>query len=130
VRYAWHAMTRPLSHPGVASLTLPCILHALSDPVRLAIVRELLGCERGLSCTEAARRLKLAIPKSTGSHHYRVLREAGLIVSERHGTELTSRVRTEELEARYPGLLRSILEADARDLRDRAGRRRALRRAS
>jgi DNA-binding transcriptional ArsR family regulator len=120
-------MSRPLQHPGLASLTLAGILYALSDPVRLAIVRELLRCKEGLSCTAATERLNLAIPKSTGSHHYRVLREAGLIVSERHGTELTSRVRTEELESRFPGLLRAVLEAHERE--DAAARRGGRRRA-
>jgi len=119
-------MSRPLSHPGLSSVTLAGILHALSDPVRLAIVRELLRCGRGLNCTEAAQRLKLAIPKSTGSHHYRVLREAGLIASERHGTELTSRVRAAELEGRFPGLLDTIIDAYEKE---RPARRAAARRS-
>jgi DNA-binding transcriptional ArsR family regulator len=74
--------------------------------------------------TETTLKLKLAMPKSTCSQHYRILREAGLIVSERRGVDLSSRVRAAELEARFPGLLDSILksytkETARRDLRSR-----------
>lgn len=120
-------MSRPLAHPAVGSLTLAGILHALSDPVRLAIVRELLRSEGGLNCTEAAARLKMAMPKSTCSHHYRILREAGLIASERRGTELTSRVRGAELERRFPGLLRAILDASQAESAQAGRARRAAR---
>jgi predicted transcriptional regulator len=121
-------MSRPLAHPGVASMTIAGILYALSDPIRLAIVRELMRSASGLNCTETAGRLKTAMPKSTCSHHHRILREAGLIVSERHGTELTSRVRTEEIESRFPGLLQSVFTAYDKECA--SGARRALRRAS
>jgi DNA-binding transcriptional ArsR family regulator len=118
-------MNRALAHPPMSSVTLAGILHALADPVRLRIVRELAACEQGLSCTQTAARLKLATPKSTCSLHYRILREAGLLKCERHGTELTSRVRLAELEARFPGLLHSILESYDREAR--AGESRARR---
>ncbi len=127
MRYA-SRMSRPLAHPGVASMTIAGILYALSDPVRLAMVRELLRTAKGLNCTETACRLKVAMPKSTLSHHHRILRESGLIVSERHGTELTSRVRTEELESRFPGLLQSVI--DAYDKECALAARRGARRAS
>src|SRR5712675_1850455 len=80
-------------------------LHALSDPVRLGIVSKLLKAPAGMNCRETTLKLKLAMPKSTCSQHYRILREAGLIVSERKGVELSSHVRTAELETRFPGLL-------------------------
>jgi DNA-binding transcriptional ArsR family regulator len=64
-----------------------------------------------MNCTETTLKLNLAIPKSTCSQHYRILREAGLIVSERRGVDLSSRVRAAELETRFPGLLSSILKS-------------------
>jgi DNA-binding transcriptional ArsR family regulator len=85
-------------------VTVAGILHALSDPVRLGIVSKLLKTPAGMNCTETT-------PKSTCSQHYRILREAGLIVSERRGVDLSSRVRASELETRFPGLLASILKS-------------------
>lgn len=108
-------MARPLSHPHADDITVAGILHALADPVRLAIVGELMKSDEGMNCTETTARLDLAMPKSTCSQHYRVLREAGVIESERKGVELASRVRVRELEVRFPGLLQSILKAYKRD---------------
>jgi DNA-binding transcriptional ArsR family regulator len=106
-------MARPLTHPHIDEVTVAGILHALSDPVRLGIVNKLLSNPAGMNCTETTQKLKLklAMPKSTCSQHYRILREAGLIVSERRGVDLSSRVRAAELEARFPGLLASILKS-------------------
>jgi DNA-binding transcriptional ArsR family regulator len=108
-------MTRPLAHPNIEDVTVAGILHALADPVRLAIIGELLKAESGMNCTETTGKLEMAMPKSTCSQHYRILREAGLIESERKGVELTSRVRLKELEGRFPGLLQSILKAHERE---------------
>lgn len=102
---------RPLQHPPMKSVTLPGILYALSDPVRLAVVSELAKKEAGLSCVEMMARTKHDLPKSTCSQHYQILRESGLIVSERHGVELVSRLRRKELDARFPGLLAAVLKA-------------------
>jgi DNA-binding transcriptional ArsR family regulator len=104
-------MSRPLTHPHIDDVTVAGILHALSDPVRLGIVHKLLKTPAGMNCTETTSKLKLAMPKSTCSQHYRILREAGLIVCERRGVDLSSRVRAAELEARFPGLLGSILKS-------------------
>jgi DNA-binding transcriptional ArsR family regulator len=104
-------MSRLLTHPHVRDLTVAGILHALSDPARLAIVCELLKARDGMNCTETTQKLKQPMAKSTCSQHYRILREAGLIASERVGVDLTSRVRVAELEGRFPGLLTSILES-------------------
>lgn len=108
-------MARPLLHPHIDDVTVAGILHALSDPVRLGIVGKLLKTPAGMNCTETALTLKLAMPKSTCSQHYRILREAGLIVSERRGVDLSSRVRAAELETRFPGLLASILKSYKRE---------------
>ena len=104
-------MSRPLTHPNIEDTTVAGILHALADPVRLTIVRELLRAEASLNCTQVTNRLEVDLPKSTCSQHYRILRESGLIFSKRKGVELTSRVRVCELETRFPGLLQSIIKA-------------------
>jgi len=99
------------------NITVAGILHALSDPVRLSIVAELRREDAGLNCVETTSRLQLkcAMPKSTCSQHYRILREAGIIHSERRGVELTSKVRRRELDGRFPGLLDAILKAWRRE---------------
>lgn len=105
-------------------MTVAGLLHALADPVRAGIVRALLEEEDGLNCVEMQAKLKSALPKSTCSQHYRILRESGLIVSERKGVELCSRVRRAELEARFPSLLDSILGAYRGESRPVTARRR------
>ena len=122
-------MGRPLAHPNIDDVTVAGILHALADPVRLAIVGELLKAERGMNCTQTTGKLDMAMPKSTCSQHYRILREAGLIVSERKGVELSSRVRLRELDARFPGLLQSILKAHEKEVA-KTRRRRSSRSAA
>ncbi len=102
---------RPLRHPDIERVTVADILHALADPVRLAIVSELLEAGSGMNCVETMNCAKIVLPKSTCSQHFQILRDAGLIHCERKGVELTSRLRLAELEARFPGLLRSILNA-------------------
>ena len=79
--------------------------------MRLGIVAELRQCETGLNCVETRDRLNLSMAKSTCSQHYRILRESGLIRSERRGVELTSSLRRKELDSRFPGLLDAILKA-------------------
>jgi DNA-binding transcriptional ArsR family regulator len=113
-------MARPLTHPHIDDVTVAAVLHALSDPVRLAIVSKLLKSPAGLNCTETTSKLKLAMPKSTCSQHYRILRESGLILSERRGVDLSSRVRASELETRFPGLLASILKSYGKEISRRA----------
>lgn len=103
-------MPRPLQHPAPENISIAAVLYALSDPVRAAIVRELMQAPQGLNCTQVTERLGLKLPKSSCSQHYRILREAGLILSERKGVEMVSRVRARELSARFPGLLQSILK--------------------
>jgi DNA-binding transcriptional ArsR family regulator len=109
-------MARPLTHPHIDDVTVAGILHALSDPVRLRVIDKLLRTPAGMNCTETTHKLNLVMPKSTCSQHYRILREAGLIVSERRGVDLSSRVRAAELEARFPGLLASILKSYKKEL--------------
>ena len=82
------------------------VLHALSDPVRLEIVRLLADAEE-MPCSS----VKLAVSKSTMSHHYKVLREAGITHTRASGTQRLISLRRAELETRFPGLLHSVLHA-------------------
>jgi DNA-binding transcriptional ArsR family regulator len=113
--------TRPLHHPDIEHVTVAGILHALADPVRLAIVTELRRAEGGMNCTETMSRCKVALPKSTCSQHYQILREAGLIYCERKGVELSSRLRSDELAKRFPGLIDAILCAHAKEAKSPIG---------
>jgi DNA-binding transcriptional ArsR family regulator len=89
------------------TLKLESVLYALSDPVRLYIVRNL--AQRGeLACFAAVAGLDIA--KSTQSHHYRILREAGLIAQRKEGVCFISSLRKDEVNAKFPGLLDAILK--------------------
>ena len=68
--------TRPLCHPAIETVTLAGILHALADPVRLAIVCELREAEVAINCVETMNRCKVALPKSTCSQHFQILRRS------------------------------------------------------
>jgi DNA-binding transcriptional ArsR family regulator len=97
-----------LQHPDVGEIDLPSLLHALSDPVRLEIVRRLACAEGGeLSCKQ----IELPVTKSTASHHFKVLRLAGVIAQHDSGTRRFSALRRDDLEQRFPGLLDSVLRA-------------------
>ncbi len=97
---------RALHHPSRKSLTLTQVLYALSDPVRLAIVKHLAE-DGGKACGTFC----LPVAKSTASHHFRVLREAGVIEMQSEGTQCINSLRREDLDARFPGLLDSVLRA-------------------
>jgi DNA-binding transcriptional ArsR family regulator len=96
-----------LHHPDRNDLELPAVLHALSDPQRLEIVRRLADSSEGCPCGS----IKLGVAKSTMTHHYRVLRESGVIRQERRGTTKLTELRREDLEARFPGLLDAVLSS-------------------
>ena len=87
-------------------LLLREVLHALADPVRLEIVRQL--DEAG---EKTCGMFGIDMPKSSLSHHLRILRESGVIVSETQGTIIMNRLRRKDLEARFPGVLKSVLAA-------------------
>jgi DNA-binding transcriptional ArsR family regulator len=87
-------------------LDLPTVLHALSDPMRLRIVQALAGGEE-LSCGGVG----LPVTKSTCSHHFKVLRDAGVITQRQQGTSRLNTLAREDLDAAFPGLLDSILSA-------------------
>lgn len=92
-----------LPQPTVAEMDLPVVMDALSDPIRLAILHRYLvdaaGGERSCGWVGIDR------PKSTLTHHFRVLREAGLLEQHLEGLTRVSRVRADDVEQRFPGLL-------------------------
>jgi len=94
-------------HPARNDITLAGVLGALADPMRLRIVRSLYGRIDCMSCTEATP--YPAMPKSTLSNHFRVLREAGLVQTEKRGVEHRNILRQADIEARFPGLLTTVL---------------------
>ncbi len=101
-------MQRPFLHPALGDVTLESVLYALADPVRLSIVCKLTSGNCPMNCSSAA---PDKLPKSTQSHHYQVLREAGLIRSERRGTEVVNTLRCAEINAKFPGVIPAILTA-------------------
>jgi predicted transcriptional regulator len=96
-----------LIHPPRDDITLQGVLGALADPMRLSIVKSLLNRESCMSCTEAAPCPGMA--KSTLSHHFRVLRDAGLIQTTKRGVEHRNVVREDDINARFPKLLETVL---------------------
>jgi DNA-binding transcriptional ArsR family regulator len=105
------AKTEPThtAQPDLEGIDLATVLHALADPVRLEIVRQVGGCPEGsaLTCGE----LELPVSKSTGSHHLKILHRAGITSEREQGTRKFIRLRRGDLERRFPGLLDSVLRA-------------------
>lgn len=101
-------MARPFQHPAEADVTLDAVLHALSDGTRRAIVARLIA-HGAMNCAQSCD----ALPPSTISHHHRILRDSGLILSERRGVAVINSVRRDLIERRFPGLLSAILPAAA-----------------
>ncbi len=102
---------RPLFHPSVEDVTVEAILHALSDPVRVAIFSDIAGSNCSQNCSNFLNISDKAIPKSTLSQHFKALREAGLIRSERQGVEMQNVSRCAEIQERFPGLIAAIVKA-------------------
>jgi DNA-binding transcriptional ArsR family regulator len=102
---------RPLFHPPVEDVTVEGILHALSDPVRAAIFTDLATSNCAYNCSTFLNVTEKTIPKSTLSHHFKALREAGLIRAERRGVEMHNTSRCSEIDSRFPGLIAAIINA-------------------
>jgi DNA-binding transcriptional ArsR family regulator len=96
----------PLRHPSREEMELATVLHALSDPIRLRIVVGL-----AVQDDRTCKSFELPVTKSTCTHHFRVLREAGVIRQRLEGTTKLNSLRREDLEARFPGLLDSVQRA-------------------
>lgn len=97
-----------LLHPARGDLRLTDVLFALSDPARLAIVRQLVDGPLEMAQCHLS---DPSMPKSTKSHLMKVLREAGIIRNEPLGRGRRLSLRHEDLEARFPGLIGAVLGA-------------------
>ena len=105
----WHmdVLTPEYVTPRREDMRLEAVFHALSDPVRLQIVRALAASEEGRACGT----LGLTVSKSTASHHFRVLREAGVIVQREDGRKRINELRRDDMNARFPGLLDTVISS-------------------
>ena len=92
-------------HPSPKDFSIDAVLYALSDPIRREIVMKLYGAE-GMCCNKAC----VELSPSTISFHHKILRESGLIRSEKVGVEVINTLRADEMNKRFPGLLESILK--------------------
>jgi DNA-binding transcriptional ArsR family regulator len=95
-----------IAHPQREELELSAVLHALSDPVRLKMVAAL-DSDTEQTCAG----FDVPVTKSTCTHHFKVLREAGVIRQRQEGTSRVNTLRREDLDARFPGLLDSVLRS-------------------
>lgn len=101
------ATSRLLPHPDLADIDVTAVLFALSDPTRLELVRRL--ATEGPQSVAQCQCVDPSAPKSTFSHHLKTLREAGIVRNEPDGRQRSVTLRREELDARFPGLLDSVL---------------------
>lgn len=101
-----HPRRPALVHPDSAELTLYAVLHALSDPTRLTIVRTLRE-----NVEQACGTFPVSVAPSTLTHHFRVLREAGVIRQREDGNKRWTTLRYDDLETRFPGVIDTILQA-------------------
>ena len=92
------------------------MLYALGDEIRMDIVRQL-DQAKELACGE----FSIEKPKSSLSHHFRVLRESGIVSTRRTGTLLLNALRRDDLESQFPGLLKAVLRANGPARREKAG---------
>jgi len=98
---------RQIKHPTIDQVELTDIMYALADPTRLEIVTLLAKAGRKLTCGE----IDLNRPKSSMSHHFKILRSAGLVETLIEGTEHMNSLRLEEIEQKYPGVLNAVINA-------------------
>lgn len=101
---------KSFTQPDLDQIPLSTVLQALSDPCRQRIVIELKRAKgRALACNE----FQLGVSKATASHHFEILRQAGIIQSRSEGTKCLSTLRESELARRFPGLLELIVAESA-----------------
>ncbi len=97
---------RAIQQPKIEEVALSEVMYALSDPVRLEIVRQLATTNRPMTCGE----LVMGRPKSSMSHHFRILREAGLVKTVVDGKEHFNSLRSTDMEKHFPGVLKAVLK--------------------
>ncbi len=114
---------RPLFHPSIDDITVEGILHALSDPLRVAIFTQIAGAACSQNCSNFLNVSEKTVPKSTLSQHFKALRDAGLIRGERRGVEMHNTSRCKEVDQRFPGLIAAILKAHGIQSKQNASRK-------
>src|SRR5258708_38685983 len=100
---------KPLFHPSADDISVEGILHALSDPARAQLFAEIAQSDCARTCSALLELTDRTVPKSTLSQHFKALREAGLIRSERRGVEMYNTPPCVEIDKRVPGLLPATL---------------------
>ncbi len=104
-------LMKPLAHPHIDDVTVEGIVHAFSNPVRIQIYAALAAAECPQYCSAYRNIRGKILPKSTLSQHFSILRESGLIHSERRGNELHNETRCDELDKKFGTMIDSILDA-------------------
>ncbi|KGT80788.1 ArsR family transcriptional regulator [Bradyrhizobium japonicum] len=107
-------MSRTPLHPTREQIELPMVLDCLSDPIRLAIVYQL-AQQEGVSSELCCGDFSGLSGKSNLAYHFAKLRECGLMQTRVAGTNRFMRLRREDLDARFPGLLDAVLSSAAKD---------------
>lgn len=102
---------RTVDHPAMSEITLQQLLDALVDPVRRTVVSQLTRAGQDISCGT----FDVRVSPSTLTHHFNVLREAGVIRQYYVGTTKMNALRTDEMEDRFPGLLPALMAASAQE---------------
>lgn len=97
---------REKKHPKIEQVELTDLMYALSDPARLEIVRQIAKSGKALACGE----INLDRPKSSMSHHFKILRDSGVIETRIDGKEHYNSLRSAELEKKFPGILKAVLK--------------------
>ncbi|MFD7450999.1 ArsR/SmtB family transcription factor [Kitasatospora sp. NPDC059827] len=98
-------------HPAPEEIELGKVLSALADPLRRRVVRELAAGPAGEARTCSS--FQLPVSKATVTHHFRTLREAGLVRQVDRGNSRMATLRRTDIEQRFPGLLALLTAEDA-----------------
>jgi DNA-binding transcriptional ArsR family regulator len=110
---------RITDHVAAENITLQGVLEALADPVRRSIVRQLADSERDVACGT----FEINVTRATSTHHFKVLRRAGVIWQHYEGTVKLNTLRRDDLERVFPGLLDTVINAANREAESAAGLR-------
>ncbi len=97
---------RELFHPTAEQMCLSTVLNALGDPTRLQIIKNLAN-QQETTCASC----NIDLTKSALSHHFKVLRESGIINVRIDGNQRFMSIRYNDLDARFPGLLQSVMKS-------------------
>tara|TARA_R110002050_G_scaffold9680_14_gene34222 strand:- start:799 stop:1122 length:324 start_codon:yes stop_codon:yes gene_type:complete len=97
---------RKIKHPSISQIELTDIMYAFSDPIRVEMIRDLIENDRPMTCGELNRNR----PKSSMSHHFKTLRETGVLETTIEGKEHLNTLRLNEINEKFPSLLYVLFE--------------------